>query len=124
MFKQEFSGVGATLEKRWKFCAFEGIKTTWPWLDQNPQEKNMLWTVMAEASQSIKGGELGLGYTLPNLVLVAFVMSSRENVVVCQFQNQKGKTAPEMFPMKTPKKKKTTRKKKPQQLYNHNDLII
>ncbi|XP_070607512.1 ecto-NOX disulfide-thiol exchanger 1 isoform X2 [Erythrolamprus reginae] len=28
MFKQEFSGVGATLEKRWKFCAFEGIKTT------------------------------------------------------------------------------------------------
>ncbi|XP_034614321.1 ecto-NOX disulfide-thiol exchanger 1 isoform X3 [Trachemys scripta elegans] len=28
MFKQEFTGVGATLEKRWKFCAFEGIKTT------------------------------------------------------------------------------------------------
>ncbi|XP_077200189.1 ecto-NOX disulfide-thiol exchanger 1 isoform X1 [Paroedura picta] len=28
MFKQEFSGVGAMLEKRWKFCAFEGIKTT------------------------------------------------------------------------------------------------
>ncbi|XP_053163408.1 ecto-NOX disulfide-thiol exchanger 1 isoform X5 [Hemicordylus capensis] len=28
MFKQEFSGVGATLEKRWKFCAFERIKTT------------------------------------------------------------------------------------------------
>ncbi|GCC20699.1 hypothetical protein chiPu_0019266 [Chiloscyllium punctatum] len=27
MFKQEFTGVGATLEKRWKFCAFEGIKT-------------------------------------------------------------------------------------------------
>ncbi|KAJ8351689.1 hypothetical protein SKAU_G00231650 [Synaphobranchus kaupii] len=25
MFKQEFSGVGATLEKRWKFCGFEGI---------------------------------------------------------------------------------------------------
>lgn len=28
MFKQEFTGVGATLEKRWKLCAFEGIKTT------------------------------------------------------------------------------------------------
>ncbi|XP_053563955.1 ecto-NOX disulfide-thiol exchanger 1 isoform X2 [Bombina bombina] len=28
MFKQELTGVGATLEKRWKFCAFEGIKTT------------------------------------------------------------------------------------------------
>lgn len=28
MFKQEFTGVGATLEKRWKFCAFEGIKST------------------------------------------------------------------------------------------------
>ncbi|XP_016306305.1 ecto-NOX disulfide-thiol exchanger 1-like isoform X2 [Sinocyclocheilus anshuiensis] len=27
MFKQEFSGVGATLEKRWKFCGFEGLKT-------------------------------------------------------------------------------------------------
>ncbi|XP_041067362.1 ecto-NOX disulfide-thiol exchanger 1 isoform X1 [Carcharodon carcharias] len=27
MFKQEFTGVGATLEKKWKFCAFEGIKT-------------------------------------------------------------------------------------------------
>ncbi|XP_023657720.1 ecto-NOX disulfide-thiol exchanger 1 isoform X3 [Paramormyrops kingsleyae] len=25
MFKQEFSGVGATLEKRWKFCGFDGI---------------------------------------------------------------------------------------------------
>lgn len=32
MFKQEFTGVGATLEKRWKFCAFEGIKTIWLWL--------------------------------------------------------------------------------------------
>lgn len=32
MFKQEFTGVGATLEKRWKFCAFEGIKTVWLWL--------------------------------------------------------------------------------------------
>ncbi|KTG39395.1 hypothetical protein cypCar_00009188 [Cyprinus carpio] len=27
MFKQEFSGVGATLEKRWKFCGFEALKT-------------------------------------------------------------------------------------------------
>nr|XP_015219171.1 PREDICTED: ecto-NOX disulfide-thiol exchanger 1 isoform X4 [Lepisosteus oculatus] len=27
MFKQEFTGVGATLEKRWKFCGFEGIHT-------------------------------------------------------------------------------------------------
>ncbi|XP_064412869.1 ecto-NOX disulfide-thiol exchanger 1 [Latimeria chalumnae] len=27
IFKQEFTGVGATLEKRWKFCGFEGIKT-------------------------------------------------------------------------------------------------
>ncbi|XP_039601214.1 ecto-NOX disulfide-thiol exchanger 1 [Polypterus senegalus] len=27
MFKQEFTGVGATLEKRWKFCGFEGINT-------------------------------------------------------------------------------------------------
>ncbi|XP_059823809.1 ecto-NOX disulfide-thiol exchanger 2 isoform X5 [Hypanus sabinus] len=26
MFKQEFTGVGATLEKKWKFCGFEGIK--------------------------------------------------------------------------------------------------
>ncbi|MGH0163682.1 UNVERIFIED_CONTAM: hypothetical protein FKN15_059205 [Acipenser sinensis] len=25
MFKQEFTGVGATLEKRWIFCGFEGI---------------------------------------------------------------------------------------------------
>ncbi|KAL4608841.1 ecto-NOX disulfide-thiol exchanger 1-like isoform X1 [Arapaima gigas] len=27
MFKQELSGVGATLEKRWKFCGFEGIQS-------------------------------------------------------------------------------------------------
>uniref|UniRef100_UPI00398EDE5A ecto-NOX disulfide-thiol exchanger 1-like n=1 Tax=Pristiophorus japonicus TaxID=55135 RepID=UPI00398EDE5A len=27
MFQQEFTGVGASLEKRWKFCGFEGIKT-------------------------------------------------------------------------------------------------
>ncbi|XP_066497396.1 ecto-NOX disulfide-thiol exchanger 1 isoform X2 [Hoplias malabaricus] len=27
MFKQEFSGVGATLEKRWKFCGFEALKS-------------------------------------------------------------------------------------------------
>ncbi|KAF7244948.1 Ecto-NOX disulfide-thiol exchanger 2 [Varanus komodoensis] len=27
-FKQEMSGVGASLEKRWKFCGFEGLKTT------------------------------------------------------------------------------------------------
>ncbi|XP_058885385.1 ecto-NOX disulfide-thiol exchanger 1-like isoform X3 [Acipenser ruthenus] len=27
MFKQEFTGVGATLEKRWIFCGFEGINT-------------------------------------------------------------------------------------------------
>ncbi|XP_042566715.1 ecto-NOX disulfide-thiol exchanger 2 [Clupea harengus] len=26
-FRQELSGVGASLEKRWKFCGFEGIKT-------------------------------------------------------------------------------------------------
>ncbi|XP_060743113.1 ecto-NOX disulfide-thiol exchanger 2 isoform X5 [Tachysurus vachellii] len=26
-FKQELTGVGASLEKRWKFCGFEGIKT-------------------------------------------------------------------------------------------------
>ncbi|XP_062997640.1 ecto-NOX disulfide-thiol exchanger 2 isoform X2 [Elgaria multicarinata webbii] len=26
-FKQEMSGVGASLEKRWKFCGFEGLKT-------------------------------------------------------------------------------------------------
>ncbi|XP_052004721.1 ecto-NOX disulfide-thiol exchanger 1-like isoform X2 [Xyrauchen texanus] len=26
MFKQEFSGVGATLEKRWKFCGFQALK--------------------------------------------------------------------------------------------------
>uniref|UniRef100_A0A3P8X0X4 Ecto-NOX disulfide-thiol exchanger 1 n=1 Tax=Cynoglossus semilaevis TaxID=244447 RepID=A0A3P8X0X4_CYNSE len=25
MFRQELSGVGATLEKRWKFCGFEGL---------------------------------------------------------------------------------------------------
>ncbi len=29
MFKQEFSGVGATLEKRWKFCGFEALKSVW-----------------------------------------------------------------------------------------------
>lgn len=29
MFKQEFSGVGATLEKRWKFCGFEALKSAW-----------------------------------------------------------------------------------------------
>ncbi|GAA6083655.1 ecto-NOX disulfide-thiol exchanger 1 isoform X1 [Tachysurus ichikawai] len=28
MFKQEFSGVGATLEKRWKFCGFEALSST------------------------------------------------------------------------------------------------
>ncbi|XP_036421325.1 ecto-NOX disulfide-thiol exchanger 1 isoform X2 [Colossoma macropomum] len=27
MFKQEFSGVGATLEKRWKFCGFEALNS-------------------------------------------------------------------------------------------------
>ncbi|XP_018584899.2 ecto-NOX disulfide-thiol exchanger 1-like isoform X2 [Scleropages formosus] len=27
MFKQELSGVGATLEKRWKFCGFESIQS-------------------------------------------------------------------------------------------------
>ncbi|XP_060105947.1 ecto-NOX disulfide-thiol exchanger 2 isoform X3 [Heteronotia binoei] len=27
-FKQEMSGVGASLEKRWKFCGFEGLKMT------------------------------------------------------------------------------------------------
>ncbi|XP_038849562.1 ecto-NOX disulfide-thiol exchanger 2 isoform X1 [Salvelinus namaycush] len=27
-FRQELTGVGASLEKRWKFCGFEGIKTT------------------------------------------------------------------------------------------------
>uniref|UniRef100_A0ABM5EWM7 Ecto-NOX disulfide-thiol exchanger 2 isoform X1 n=1 Tax=Pogona vitticeps TaxID=103695 RepID=A0ABM5EWM7_9SAUR len=27
-FKQELSGVGASLEKRWKFCGFEGLKMT------------------------------------------------------------------------------------------------
>ncbi|XP_031416990.1 ecto-NOX disulfide-thiol exchanger 1 isoform X2 [Clupea harengus] len=27
MFKQEFSGVGATLEKRWKFCGFECLNS-------------------------------------------------------------------------------------------------
>ncbi|KAJ8404588.1 hypothetical protein AAFF_G00334510 [Aldrovandia affinis] len=27
MFKQELSGVGATLEKRWKFCGFEGLQS-------------------------------------------------------------------------------------------------
>uniref|UniRef100_A0A670JZW1 RRM domain-containing protein n=1 Tax=Podarcis muralis TaxID=64176 RepID=A0A670JZW1_PODMU len=26
-FKQEMSGVGASLEKRWKFCGFDGLKT-------------------------------------------------------------------------------------------------
>ncbi|XP_067160602.1 ecto-NOX disulfide-thiol exchanger 2 isoform X3 [Apteryx mantelli] len=27
-FKQELSGVGASLEKRWKFCGFDGLKMT------------------------------------------------------------------------------------------------
>ncbi|XP_035179492.1 ecto-NOX disulfide-thiol exchanger 2 isoform X2 [Oxyura jamaicensis] len=27
-FKQELSGVGASLEKKWKFCGFDGLKTT------------------------------------------------------------------------------------------------
>lgn len=27
MFRQELSGVGATLEKRWKFCGFEGLRS-------------------------------------------------------------------------------------------------
>ncbi|EHB00636.1 Ecto-NOX disulfide-thiol exchanger 2 [Heterocephalus glaber] len=27
-FKQELTGVGASLEKRWKFCGFEGLKLT------------------------------------------------------------------------------------------------
>lgn len=26
-FRQELTGVGASLEKRWKFCGFEGIKS-------------------------------------------------------------------------------------------------
>lgn len=25
MFRQELSGVGATLEKRWKFCGFDSL---------------------------------------------------------------------------------------------------
>jgi hypothetical protein len=27
-FRQELSGVGASLEKRWSFCGFEGIRST------------------------------------------------------------------------------------------------
>lgn len=27
-FKQELTGVGASLEKRWNFCGFQGIKST------------------------------------------------------------------------------------------------
>lgn len=27
-FRQEMSGVGASLEKRWNFCGFQGIKST------------------------------------------------------------------------------------------------
>lgn len=27
-FRQELSGVGASLEKRWKFCGFDGLKMT------------------------------------------------------------------------------------------------
>ncbi|MEQ2287600.1 Ecto-NOX disulfide-thiol exchanger 2 [Ameca splendens] len=27
-FRQELTGVGASLEKRWNFCGFEGIKST------------------------------------------------------------------------------------------------
>ncbi|XP_010784728.1 ecto-NOX disulfide-thiol exchanger 2-like [Notothenia coriiceps] len=27
-FRQELSGVGASLEKRWSFCGFQGIKST------------------------------------------------------------------------------------------------
>ncbi|XP_061697454.1 ecto-NOX disulfide-thiol exchanger 1-like isoform X2 [Syngnathoides biaculeatus] len=28
MFRQELSGIGATLEKRWKFCGFESLQST------------------------------------------------------------------------------------------------
>lgn len=27
-FRQELTGVGASLEKRWNFCGFQGIKST------------------------------------------------------------------------------------------------
>lgn len=27
-FRQEMTGVGASLEKRWNFCGFQGIKST------------------------------------------------------------------------------------------------
>lgn len=27
MFRQELSGVGATLEKRWKFCGFDSLRS-------------------------------------------------------------------------------------------------
>lgn len=27
-FRQELTGVGASLEKRWNFCGFQGIKNT------------------------------------------------------------------------------------------------
>lgn len=29
MFRQELSGVGATLEKRWKFCGFDSLSSAW-----------------------------------------------------------------------------------------------
>lgn len=29
MFRQELSGVGATLEKRWKFCGFDTLSSAW-----------------------------------------------------------------------------------------------
>lgn len=29
MFRQELSGVGATLEKRWKFCGFDSLGSAW-----------------------------------------------------------------------------------------------
>lgn len=95
MFKQEFSGVGATLEKRWKFCAFEGIKRTWP---QMGTELCREKTSRGRAVQGLAGVWKGDSSDRPpsfqsafSPVLVAFVMSCCENVVVRRLSKRKEK---------------------------------
>lgn len=40
MFRQELSGVGATLEKRWKFCGFDSLSSAWRRENTHTQRKH------------------------------------------------------------------------------------
>lgn len=47
MFRQELSGVGATLEKRWKFCGFDSLSSAWH------RESLLPFNIMLEIQQCI-----------------------------------------------------------------------